>query len=121
MHTIKIQDAYDYDDSRGQTAYDQRSPTRLPPPMQDDYEGECGEENFIDDEAQKSTFDERESSRLSGTTRASDAQPKPTKEENKPSKVHECDDHHLKNDQNNQEQSTCTTRQSTRSMHRHHR
>eukprot|EP00971_Amphidinium_carterae_P130288 2581135-Amphidinium_carterae.1 len=59
----EINDAHDHYDSRGQTAYDQRSPDRLPPPLQDNYEGEYDEDDFTDAEGQPSTFDERESSR----------------------------------------------------------
>eukprot|EP00971_Amphidinium_carterae_P056653 1119733-Amphidinium_carterae.1 len=61
----EINDAYDYNDTRGQTAYDQKSPERLPPLVQEYYEGECNDKDLNDNEKQPSTFDERESSRLS--------------------------------------------------------
>eukprot|EP00971_Amphidinium_carterae_P194720 3864230-Amphidinium_carterae.1 len=72
--TKEIDDACEFYDEKGHTSFDQPR-LRLPPTPQEDQYNHYGEEDYID-ERETST---RGSSRMSGTTKASETQPNAAK------------------------------------------
>eukprot|EP00971_Amphidinium_carterae_P165548 3281697-Amphidinium_carterae.1 len=69
--TKNNEDAYDHFDNIGQRAFDQPNIRQLPQQGEEHNQNYDNDDDYIDDDGHQSTFDEGESNRLSGTTKAS--------------------------------------------------